>query len=39
MKYPSKIDDWKFEKNNPTVALNILYTKVKKITSSLYFKS
>ena len=23
--YPSKIDDWKiFEKNNPTIALNIL---------------
>ena len=27
------------KKNNPTIALNILYTKVKKITSSLYFKS
>ena len=26
--YPSKIDDWKtFEKNNPTIAFNILYTK------------
>ena len=25
--YPSKIDDWKtFEKNNPTITLNILYT-------------
>ena len=31
MSYPSKIDDWKtFEKNNPTIALNIMYTKEKK---------
>ena len=30
--YPSKIDDWQtFEKNNPTIALNILYIKEKKI--------
>ena len=30
--YPSKIDDWKtFEKINPTIALNILYTKEKPI--------
>ena len=29
--YPSKIDDWKtFEKNNPTIALNILYIKEKE---------
>ena len=29
--YSSKIDDWKtFGKNNPTIALNILYTKEKK---------
>ena len=28
--YPSKLDDWKtFEKNNPTIALNILYIKEK----------
>ena len=28
--YPSKIDDWKtFEKNNPTIAFNIFYTKGK----------
>ena len=28
--YPSKIDDWKtFEKNNPTIAINILYVKEK----------
>ena len=30
--YSSKIDDWKmFEKNNPTMALNILYIKEKEI--------
>ena len=30
--YPSKIDDWKmFEKNNPTIALNILCIKEKEI--------
>ena len=30
--YPSKIDDWKMsEKNNPIVALNILYIKEKEI--------
>ena len=30
--YPSKIDDWKtFEKNNPIIALNILYIKEKEI--------
>ena len=30
--YPSNIDDWKkFEKNNPTIALNILYIKEKEI--------
>ena len=30
--HPSKIDDWKtFEKNNPTIALNILYIKEKEI--------
>ena len=30
--YPSKIDDWKtFEKNNPTIPLNILYIKEKEI--------
>ena len=29
--YPSKIDDWKtFEKYNPTIALNILYSKENK---------
>ena len=30
--YPSKMDDWKtFEKNNPTIALNILYITGKEI--------
>ena len=30
--YTSKLDDWKkFEKNNPTIALNILCTKKKKM--------
>ena len=30
--YPSKIDDWKtFQKNIPTIALNILYIKEKEI--------
>ena len=29
--YQSKLDDWKrFQKNNPTITLNILYTKKKK---------
>ena len=38
--YPSKIGDWKkLEKNNTTIALNILYTIEKRNTSSLYFKS
>ena len=32
LNYPSKIDDWKtFEKNNPIIALNILYVKQKEI--------
>ena len=29
--YPSKIDDWKTEKNNRTIALNILDIKEKEI--------
>ena len=37
---PSKLDDLKkFGKNNPTIALNILYTINKRNTSSLYFKT
>ena len=37
--YPSKPGDWKtFEKNNPTIALNNLYTKEKKILP-FHFKS
>ena len=32
MNYPSKICEWKtFEKNNPTTALNIYYSKEKEI--------
>ena len=32
IRYPSKLDDWKmFEKNNPTIALNVLYTKEREI--------
>ena len=35
----SKIDDWKtFEKNNPTIALNVLYVKEKEIYSSYISK-
>ena len=38
--YPSKIDDWKtFEKNNPIIALNILYTKEKEISPAYISKS
>ena len=30
--YSSKIDDWKrYEKNDPRIALNILFTKVKEV--------
>ena len=37
--YPSKIDDWKtIEKNNPTVALNILYIKEKEICQAYISK-
>ena len=37
--YPSKIDDWKtFEKNNPTVVLNILYIKEKEISPAYISK-
>ena len=33
--YPSKKDDWKaFEKNNPTIALNVLHIKEKEICSA-----
>ena len=35
--YPSKIDDWKTcEKNNATIALNILYIKKKKYVQLLF---
>ena len=37
--YASKIDDWKtFEKNNPIIALNILYTKEKEIRPAFIWK-
>ena len=37
IRYPSKLDDWKrFENNNPTIALNILYTKEKEICNKKY---
>ena len=35
--YPTKIDDWKtFEKNNPTIALNILYIKKSKYVQLIF---
>ena len=38
--YPTKIDDWKtFEKNNPIIALNILYVKQKIICPAYISKS
>ena len=37
--YPSKIDEWKtFAKNNPAIALNILYIKEKEIYSAYILK-
>ena len=37
--YPSKIDDWKtFEKNNQTIALNILYIKEKEMLPGYILK-
>ena len=37
IKYPSKLDDWKeFEKNIPTIALNILYIKETKYTLLIF---
>ena len=36
MKYPSKIEDWeKFESNNSTIVLDVLYEKEKKPNNSL----
>ena len=38
--YPSKLDDWKtFEKNNPVIALNILYIKEKEICPAYISKN
>ena len=37
--YSSKLDDWKtFEKNNPAIALNILYIKEKEICAAYISK-
>ena len=37
--FPSEKDDWKkFEKNNVTIALNVLYAKKEKNISCLCFK-
>ena len=37
MKYPSKIDESKkFERNNPTIALNLLYIKKSKYTLVIF---
>ena len=37
--FPSEKDDWKkFEKNNITITLNVLYCMLKKIIFCLYFK-
>ena len=37
--YPSKIDDWKtFQKKNPAIAQNILYTKEKEICTAYISK-
>ena len=38
--YPSITDDWKtFEKNNPTITLNILYIKQKEICPAYISKN
>ena len=37
--YPTKINDWKtFEKNSPTIALNVLHTKEKEICTAYISK-
>ena len=37
--FPSEINDWKkFEKNNVTIALNVLHAKKRKNISCLCFK-
>ena len=39
LNFPSKRDDWKtFEKNNPLIALNILYIKEKEILTAYISK-
>ena len=40
MNFPSEKNDWnKSEKNNVTIALNVLYTKKEKNISCLCFKA
>ena len=40
LNFPSDKDDWKnFDKNNVTIALNVLYAKKEKNISSLCFKT
>ena len=40
MNFPSEKDDWKFfEKNNVTIAPNVLYAKKEKYISCLCFKT
>ena len=40
MNFSSEEDDWKqFEKNNQTIALNVLYAKKEKNMSFLCFKT
>ena len=37
--YPSKVDDWKtYEKNNTTIALNMLYIREKEICPAIFQK-
>ena len=39
LNYPSKVDDWKtFEKNNPTIVINILHFKEKKYAQLIFQK-
>ena len=40
IRYPSKIDDWQtFEKNNSTIALNVLYTNEMEICPAYIFQN
>ena len=38
-KYPSKLGDWKtFQENNPTISINVLYIKKKKLLQLIFQK-